>query len=96
MSMQALVIIGWTVVKLFDCLTGRIRFAHFCAVFNNIFSRPETASDVISCWFVEPIVLDKYVKFRSQTDLEIFEELISCRTNAREQAYGNRRFAWNV
>ena len=32
------------------------RFAHFCAVFNNICSRPEAASDVISGEFVGPIV----------------------------------------
>ena len=36
MSLPALAIIGWTVAELFDSLSGRTRFSHFCAVFNNI------------------------------------------------------------
>ena len=43
---------------------GRARFAHFCAVLNCIFSRPEVASDIISGRFVSLAILDKYVKFR--------------------------------
>ena len=49
--------------ELFDSLSGWTRFAHFCAVLNNIFSRPAAASDVICGRFVGPDVLGRRVKF---------------------------------
>ena len=58
--MQVLVIIV-KLVKLFDFLSGWTRFAHTCAVFNNIL-QPNGSS--LCGKFVGPIVLDKYVKLR--------------------------------
>ena len=49
--------------ELLDSLSGRTRFAHLCAEFNNILSRPEATSDVICGAFVGPNVLNKCVKF---------------------------------
>ena len=50
-------------VGLFDSLSGRTRFTHFCAVLNNIFQTTGSSSDVIPGRFWRPIVLDKCVKF---------------------------------
>ena len=50
-------------VELFDSLAGRIRFTYFCALFNDIFSILETASDVISGRFVGPIARHMLVTF---------------------------------
>ena len=49
--------------ELFDSFSSRIRFTHFCPVFNCIFSLLKAASDVISGLFVRPIVLAKCVTF---------------------------------
>ena len=52
-------ILGSTVAEIFDCLSGRSRFAAlitFC-------SRSEEADDVASGGFVRPFVFDKLVKF---------------------------------
>ena len=48
-------------VELFDSLSGRTRFAHFCAVF---YSQPDADSYVMSGTFVRPIVLGKIVQLR--------------------------------
>ena len=45
--------------KVVELLSGRTRFAHLCAAFITVCSRPEAASDVISGTSVGPIVLDK-------------------------------------
>ena len=64
MSLQVLVILGETVIELFDSLSGLARFAYVYAVFKAFCSLLEAISDVISGKFVGPIVLDKCVKFR--------------------------------
>ena len=51
--------------ELFDCLAGRTRFRHFCAVSNCICGGLEEDSDVMSDEFVKPTVPDKCVKFRN-------------------------------
>ena len=60
--------------RIIQIFAGRTRSTHFCAVFSAFCSRPEVDSDVISgvavdCWY---------------GCLEIFEGLISCRTNMIE------------
>ena len=60
MSLQALVTRGLTEVELFDSLSGRTRFAHFCAVFNCIL---QLTRNIIPGRFVKPIFLDKCVTF---------------------------------
>ena len=50
-------------VELFDSLSSQTRFAHFCAQFSGILQLPEGTSNVISGWFVGPIVPEKGVKF---------------------------------
>ena len=51
----------------------RTRFMHFCAVFNCICSRLETASDAIYGTFVGLVAHDKGVKFR-EPSLNIYLE----------------------
>ena len=71
-------ILGSTVAELFDSLSGRTRFAHFCAAFNNIWqptgsSRRRHLRPVCGAG---PVVLGKRVKFHDPS-LEVDDDVIS-------------------
>ena len=52
------------VAELFHSLRGRTRFTRQVQYLITFYSRPETASDVISGKFVGPSICDSPVKFR--------------------------------
>ena len=70
-----------------------VRIGIFDSFFRYYF-RPEVDNDVISGVAADNVGMDVWVKFgdsrsKGQTVFEIFQELFSCRTNERDQAYPN-------